>query len=184
MLRYVRKLIQKEKVFFFLSTPHSLNVSLTEVIHFCYSECYSSYSKVIQNRNHFQSNNAFFEHTGGVAMGSPLSLVIADFYMKKFEEIAFQTAPKKSMLAEICGWHITDLESWGGGSCFLDHLNSLHQSIQFTVENGGGKNDSNKRQTDRFSRPAVCTTKILVSHFTTTHLTMHIEHIEMCILRR
>lgn len=42
---------------------------------------------------YFLFHGNFYEQTDGVAMGSPLSPVIADFAMKVFELLALQYAP-------------------------------------------------------------------------------------------
>ena len=42
---------------------------------------------------YFCVDGQFFEQTDGVAMGSPLSPVIATFYMEEFEKNAIETAP-------------------------------------------------------------------------------------------
>jgi hypothetical protein len=44
----------------------------------------------------FRLNCQFYEQTDGVAMGSPLSPVIANYFMEYFEEIALQTATHKN----------------------------------------------------------------------------------------
>ena len=43
---------------------------------------------------YFQWNQNFYEQKEGVAMGSPLSPAIANYYMEKFEDKALQTAEK------------------------------------------------------------------------------------------
>jgi hypothetical protein len=69
-------------------------------------------------------------------MGSPLSLVIANFYMEVFEEMVLDRAPHMP----LCWFHYVDdtFVIWPHGPDrlrdFLDHLNSVHQSIQFTME--------------------------------------------------
>ncbi|XP_068083584.1 uncharacterized protein [Anabrus simplex] len=69
-------------------------------------------------------------------MGSPLSPVIANFYMEFFEEEALQTAVNKPS----CWFRFVDdtFVIWGHGEealdGFLTHLNSIHPRIQFTVE--------------------------------------------------
>jgi hypothetical protein len=69
-------------------------------------------------------------------MGSPLSPVIANFYMEDFEEMALDWAPHKPH----CWFCYMDntFVIWPHGPNrlrdFLDHLNSIHQSIQFTME--------------------------------------------------
>ena len=41
----------------------------------------------------FQLGDDYYQPTEGMAMGSPLSPVIANIYMEHFEELALQTAP-------------------------------------------------------------------------------------------
>nr|XP_060617816.1 uncharacterized protein LOC132767173 [Anolis sagrei ordinatus] len=86
--------------------------------------------------SYFQWDNEFYEQKDGVAMGSPLSPVIANFYMEHFEEQALETATKKPTI-----WfrYVDDTFTiWSHGeeelSRFLDHLNSIHPNIQFTME--------------------------------------------------
>nr|XP_060615668.1 uncharacterized protein LOC132765391 [Anolis sagrei ordinatus] len=86
--------------------------------------------------SYFQWDNEFYEQKDGVAMGSPLSPVIANFYMEHFEEQALETATKKPTI-----WfrYVDDTFTiWSHGeeelNRFLDHLNSIHPNIQFTME--------------------------------------------------
>jgi hypothetical protein len=72
----------------------------------------------------------------GVAMGSPLPPVIANFYMEDYEREALESAPLKP-----CCWfcYVDDtFVIWPHGpdklKDFLCHLNSIHHSIQFTME--------------------------------------------------
>jgi hypothetical protein len=79
-------------------------------------------------------NRQFYEQTDGVAMGSPLFPVIADFFMEHFEETALEGETHRS----FC-WirYVDDTFIWPNGpgklSEFLDHLKSIHESIQFTM---------------------------------------------------
>jgi hypothetical protein len=43
--------------------------------------------KVILNQNYFQYDGKFFKSIRGIAMGSPLSGVVAELYLKCFEKI-------------------------------------------------------------------------------------------------
>ncbi|XP_062837651.1 uncharacterized protein LOC134299269 [Anolis carolinensis] len=86
--------------------------------------------------SYFQWDTGFYEQKDGVAMGSPLSPVVANFYMEYFEKQALETAPKKPTV-----WfrYVDDTFTiWSHGeeelSKFLDHLNSIHPNIQFTME--------------------------------------------------
>jgi hypothetical protein len=85
---------------------------------------------------YFQWDGSFYEQIDGVAMGSPLSPVVANFYMEKFEQLAIQSAPLKPRY-----WfrYVDDtFVVWSHGEeelvRFLDHLNSVHPKIQFTME--------------------------------------------------
>ena len=69
-------------------------------------------------------------------MGSPLSPVIANIYMEKFEEEALDTATDKPFF-----WvrYVDDtFVIWQHGEAklqtFLNHLNNRRESIQFTME--------------------------------------------------
>ena len=72
----------------------------------------------------------------GVAMGSPLSPVVANFYMERFEQRAITSFPLKPR----CWFRYVDdtFVIWSHGEeelgRFLAHLNQVHPRIQFTVE--------------------------------------------------
>ncbi|KAK5644761.1 hypothetical protein RI129_006061 [Pyrocoelia pectoralis] len=85
---------------------------------------------------YFQWNKQFFEQVDGVAMGNPLSPVIANFYMEKFESIALESAVLKP---KIWYRYVDDtFVIWNHGldslHFFLKHLNNIHPNIQFTME--------------------------------------------------
>jgi hypothetical protein len=70
-----------------------------------------------------------------VASGSPLSPVIASFFMEGLENRALAQATHKT----LCLFRYVDaFVIWTHGTekleRFLDHLNGLHGNIQFTVE--------------------------------------------------
>jgi len=85
---------------------------------------------------YFQWQGEFFEQNDGVAMGSPLSTVIANYFMETFEVNALDTAPKKPK----CWFrYVNDtFVVWTHGEDelqrFLVHLISLNPRIQFTME--------------------------------------------------
>ena len=88
------------------------------------------------NNTFFTYNNTFYKQRTGAAMGSPLSPVIADIFLKHFEEKAFKNAQYKPTFYKryvddsFCvfshGQHKLDE--------LLSYLNSLHPSIKFTME--------------------------------------------------
>ena len=49
----------------------------------------------------FQSR--FYEQQEGAAMGSPISPIVANLYMERFEQLAINTAPHPPFLEKICG---------------------------------------------------------------------------------
>ncbi|XP_046385940.1 uncharacterized protein LOC124155816 [Ischnura elegans] len=86
--------------------------------------------------SYFLYNGDFYEQTDGVAMGSPLSTVIANFFMEDFEEHALNSAP----LRPKCFFRYVDdtFIIWPHGMdtlhSFVDHMNSRHPNIRFTME--------------------------------------------------
>jgi hypothetical protein len=54
--------------------------------------CVTVYNHVLTT-SYFSFNGQFYEQIDGVAMGSPLSPVIANFYMEHFEERALKLPP-------------------------------------------------------------------------------------------
>ena len=85
---------------------------------------------------YFQWDKEFYEQTDGVAMGSPLSPVIANFFMEKFEQQALNLAKKKPS----CWFRYVDdtFVVWSHGpeelNNFLTLINSINTKIQFTME--------------------------------------------------
>src|SRR5215469_1292483 len=85
---------------------------------------------------YFCFDGQYYEQTDGVAMGSPLSPVIANFYMEEFEKKAIEQATNKP----TCWYRYVDdtFVIWPHGQDqlqeFLHHLNGLHKNIQFTME--------------------------------------------------
>ncbi|XP_046397983.1 uncharacterized protein LOC124164734 [Ischnura elegans] len=81
-------------------------------------------------------NGDFYDQPDGAAMGSPLSPVVANLFMEKFEAEAINTYDKKpkKWLRYVDDTFII----WPHGTeeldRFLNHLNSRHQNIRFTME--------------------------------------------------
>ncbi|XP_046401605.1 uncharacterized protein LOC124167666 [Ischnura elegans] len=85
---------------------------------------------------YFTFDNCYYEQKDGVAMGSPLSPAIANFFMEDFEEHALNSAPLRP---KYFYRYVDDtFVIWPHGvdtlKPFLDHMNSRHPNIQFTME--------------------------------------------------
>ena len=52
---------------------------------------------------YFSFQDQFYEQVKGVAMGSPVSLIVANQYMEYFEQKALSTAPNPQALVQVCG---------------------------------------------------------------------------------
>jgi len=81
---------------------------------------------------YFQWQGELYEQNDGIAMGSPLSLVLANYFMGTFEVNALDTASKKPM----CWFRYVDdtFVVWSHGEDelqrFLVHLNSVNPRIR------------------------------------------------------
>ena len=85
---------------------------------------------------YFSYDGKFYEQTEGVAMGSPLSPVVANFFMEKLEQQALSTASYKP---KVWFRYVDDtFVVWSHGpeklQEFLTHINKIHKNIQFTME--------------------------------------------------
>jgi retron-type reverse transcriptase len=85
---------------------------------------------------YFCFEGKFFEQTDGVAMDSPLSPVVVNFFMEDFEKRAIEQATNKP----ACWFRYVDDTFVIWQHCqeklaeFLNHLNRLHDNIQFMKE--------------------------------------------------
>jgi hypothetical protein len=91
--------------------------------------------EVCMNTVYFLVDDKFFQQKNGVVMGSSLSPIVGNIYMEHFEKLALDCAQHKPFL-----WprHVDDaFVVWPHGPDrlhnFLNHLNSLRPSIQFTM---------------------------------------------------
>ena len=101
-----------------------------------FTEDILAFFKLVLTSTYFCFDGQYFEQTDGVAMGSPLSPVIANFFMEDFKEKALNQATLKP----TCWYRYVDdtFVIWPHGKDnlteFLEHLSGLHKNIQFTVE--------------------------------------------------
>ena len=77
----------------------------------------------------------FYEQKEGAAMGSPVSAVVANFYMEFFEELALETVPTRHRLWRRYVDDTFCILRRGSTEELLHHLNRvIRQTIKFTVE--------------------------------------------------
>lgn len=79
-------------------------------------------------------NGEFYVQVDGVAMGSPVSPVVADIFMEDFEEKALSLSPVKPRIFKRYVDDTFTILPKSSVSAFLDHLNSIHEKIKFTME--------------------------------------------------
>ena len=85
---------------------------------------------------YFLFDGNYYEQSDGVAMGSPISPAVANFYMQEFEHMALE----RSQLQPSHFFRYVDdtFIVWPHGedslSTFHDCLNSIHPNIKFTIE--------------------------------------------------
>ena len=84
----------------------------------------------------FRFKGEFYEKTCGVAMGSPLSPVVANLFMEDFESKAL---PSARLLPKLWKRFVDDTGVvWSHGhdelDLFFSHLNGQSSAIKFTIE--------------------------------------------------
>ena len=101
--------------------------TLCDLIEFCLTSCY------------FLFRSTFYVQHDGVAMGSNIGCVIANIYMRFFEEMALARAPQLDLPLPLLWLRYVDdvIALFHNESHFIEFLsllNSLRSSIQFTHE--------------------------------------------------
>ena len=83
---------------------------------------------------YFSFQGQFFEQVEGAAMGSPVSLIVANLYMEYLEQNALSTAPHppRFWCRYVDDTFVIHKEVNKQG--FLQHINSVDPAIKFTVE--------------------------------------------------
>ncbi|KAJ4441105.1 hypothetical protein ANN_10955 [Periplaneta americana] len=107
-----------------------------ELLHKFYPQDVVDLFHQVLTTTYFQWNYEFYEQLDGVAMGSLLSPMIANFYMEFLEESILEAATLKPS----CWFRYVDdtFVIWPHGERslmdFLSQLNSFHTQVQFTME--------------------------------------------------
>ena len=86
------------------------------------------------NSTSFVYQGQFYQQIEGAAMGSPLSPIVANMFMEKFEEEALATAPHPPSLWKRYVDDTFVIQEEKCSNEFFQHINSLEDKIKFTVE--------------------------------------------------
>ncbi|CAG4972619.1 unnamed protein product [Parnassius apollo] len=76
----------------------------------------------------------FYKQLDGVAMGSPVSPIVADIFMEDFEEKALLTSPINPRFYKQYVDDTFTILPLDKVTAFLDYLNSINSKIQFTMQ--------------------------------------------------
>ena len=85
------------------------------------------------NNTYFVFQEVFYEHTKGAAMGSPISPIVANIFMEAFEKRAIETALHPPRIWKRYVDNTFVLQDKAHKEEFLQHINTVDPSIQFTV---------------------------------------------------
>ena len=103
------------------------------------------------NNTYFVFQETFYEQTKGAAMGSPISPIIANIFMEAFENRAITTALHPPRIWKRYVDDTFVLQHQAHQEEFLQHINTVDPSIQFTVEEA--KEDGSIPFLDTISKP-------------------------------
>jgi hypothetical protein len=92
--------------------------------------------KQVLTTTYFMYDGAFYDQNDSVAMRSPLTPVIANYYMEHFEQQAISRAPRKPThwYRYVDDTFVVWLHGEEELREFLDHLKSIQHNIKFTME--------------------------------------------------
>ena len=79
-------------------------------------------------------NGAIYEQQDGAAMGSPVSVVIANLYMEDFEEQALSSLTTAPKIWKCYVDNTFTILKQNDVEHFLEHLNTQQPTIRFTME--------------------------------------------------
>ena len=84
-------------------------------------------------------NGSFYEQKEGATICSPVSAVVANLYMKFFEELMLETVPIRPRLWKRYVDDTFCILRKGSTEQLLHHLNEVRLTIKFTVEQEEGR---------------------------------------------
>ena len=82
----------------------------------------------------FSFNDIMYRQIDGVAMGSPLGPALTNIFVGYYETKLFQTISKPAMYYRYMDDTFVVFNNENQCEVFLERLNSLHHSFQFTME--------------------------------------------------
>ena len=82
----------------------------------------------------FAYSGTYYQKIFGVAVGSPVSAVMANMVMKDMDQRALATSPVKPFFWKRYVDDVISAVSGNEAERLLSHLNSVEPSIQFTLE--------------------------------------------------
>ena len=88
----------------------------------------------------FAYNGTHYQQVFGTAMGSPVSVVIANMVMEDVEQRALATSPVKPFFWKRYVDDVISAVSGNEAERLSSHLNSVEPSIQFTLEREKDRN--------------------------------------------
>ena len=88
-------------------------------------------------KTYFSFHGKLYEQTEGAAMGSSISPIVANIFMEEFDTRALATSPCTPKIQKRFVDDAFTVIKKNQKEAFLDHLNSLHNSIQFISEDPG-----------------------------------------------
>ena len=83
---------------------------------------------------YFSFQDRLYEQKEGAAMGSPISPIVANFFMEDLEIRALTTSPCTPTLWKMFVDDTFTIIKKSDKEVFLEHLNSINNNIQFTYE--------------------------------------------------
>ena len=122
---------------------------------------------------YFSFQGQFFEQVEGVAMGSPVSPIVANPYMEYLEQKALSTAPHppRFWCRYVDDTFVIHKEANKQG--FLQHINSVDPAIKFTVEDN--KEDGSIPFLDTIVKPEVNGSLSITVHRKPTHTDQYLQ---------
>ena len=91
--------------------------------------------KIRLTSTYFSFEGKFYRLTDGVAMGSPVSSIVANLFMENLEDRATSTAGElRPRISERYVDNVFSIVKRKSAKALLDHINELDAQIEFTME--------------------------------------------------